>query len=140
MGLKTNPDEKDAYALIVGIAMYKDAKIPKLNYTTHDAQAIFDLLVDPDMAGFKNENVKIFLDDEATLFNIKDAISNWLFKNAKEDSIVFIFFAGHGGVEEDRLGIEKDNLAKYLLPYDADFDNFLLLHYPTAILIDSYFL
>ena len=124
MGLKTNQDVKDAYALIVGISTYKDAKIPKLNYTTHDAQAIFDLLVNPDMAGFKKENIKFFLDDEATLFNIKDAISNWLFKNAKEDSMVFIFFAGHGGVEEDRLGIEKDNLAKYLLPYDADFDNF----------------
>ena len=124
MGLKTNLDVKDAYALIVGISTYKDSKIPKLNYTTHDAQAIFDLLVNPDMAGFKKENIKFFLDDEATLFNIKDAISNWLFKNAKEDSMVFIFFAGHGGVEEDRLGIEKDNLAKYLLPYDADFDNF----------------
>ena len=124
MKSKTNPDEKDAYALIVGIATYKDPKIPKLNHTTHDAKAIFDLLVDPDMAGFKEENVKIFLDEEATSFNIKDAISNWLFKNAKEDSIVFIFFAGHGGVEEDRFGIEKDNLAKYLLPYDADFDNF----------------
>ncbi|KAF5418693.1 MAG: hypothetical protein C5S49_01395 [Candidatus Methanogaster sp.] len=121
---KTNPDEKDAYALIVGIAAYKDPKIPKLNYTTHNAKAIFNLLVDPDMAGFKKENVKLFLDEEATSFNIKDAISNWLFKNAKEDSIVFIFFAGHGGVEEDRFGIEKDNLAKYLLPYDADFDNF----------------
>ncbi|MDL2125007.1 MAG: caspase family protein, partial [Deltaproteobacteria bacterium] len=124
MILKTNPDEKNAYALVVGIATYKNPKIPKLNYTTHDAQAIFDLLVDPDMAGFKKENVKIFLDEEATSFNIKDAISNWLFKNAKEDSIVFVFFAGHGGVEEDRFGIEKDNLAKYLLPYDTDFDNF----------------
>ena len=123
MILKTNPDEKDAYALVVGIATYKDPKIPKLNYTTHDANAIFDLLVDPDMAGFKKENVKIFMDEEATLFNIKDAISNWLFKNAKEDSIVFIFFAGHGSVEEDRFGIEKDNLAKYLLPYDTNFDN-----------------
>lgn len=124
MGLKTNPDEKDAYALIVGISTYKDSKIPTLNCTTNDAQAIFDLLVNPDIAGFNKENVKIFLDDEATLFTIKDAISNWLFKNAKEDSMVFIFFAGHGGVEEDRFGIEKDNLAKYLLPYDADFDNF----------------
>jgi tetratricopeptide (TPR) repeat protein len=38
--------------------------------------------------------------------------------------LVFIFFAGHGGVEEDRFGIEKDNLAKYLLLYDTDFDNF----------------
>ena len=60
---KTNPDEKDAYALIVGIATYKDSKVPKLNYTTHDAKVIFDLLVDPDMAGFKKENTKIFLDE-----------------------------------------------------------------------------
>lgn len=84
MGLKTNPDEKDAYALIVGISTYKDSKIPKLNYTTHDAQAIFDLLVNPDMAGFKKENIKFFLDEEATLFNIKDAISNWLFRFTKK--------------------------------------------------------
>lgn len=124
MKSRTNPDEKNAYALIVGIATYKDYRVPKLNCTTHDAQAIFDLLVNPDMAGFKKENAKIFLDEEATLFNIKDAISDWLYKNAKEDSIVFVFFAGHGGVEEDRFGIEKDNLAKYLLPYDTDFDNF----------------
>ncbi len=41
------------------------------------------------------------------------------YTHADEDSKVFIFFAGHGGVEEDRLGLEKDNLAKYLLPYDA---------------------
>jgi uncharacterized caspase-like protein len=124
MKSKTNPDGKDAYALVVGIATYKDSEIPKLNYTTYDAQAIFDLLVNPDIAGFKKGDVKILLDEEATLFNVKDAISNWLYKNAKEDSIVFIFFAGHGGVEEDRFGIEKDNLAKYLLPYDTDFDNF----------------
>ena len=28
MILKTNPDEKDAYALIVGIATYEDFKVP----------------------------------------------------------------------------------------------------------------
>jgi len=119
-----NSEDRHGYALIIGISNYQDTRIPKLDCTVPDAQAVFDLLTDPDMAGFEKENVKILLDEEGTLNKIKDAISNWLFKNADEDSTVIIFFAGHGGVEEDRFGIETDHLAKYLLPYDTLFDNF----------------
>jgi len=115
--------ERDAYALIVGISTYQDNEISKLNWTINDAQAIYDLLINPDKAGFKKENVKLLLDNNATLLNIKDAISGWLYRKANEDSIVIIFFAGHGGVEEDKFTVEKDGLGKYLLPYDTKKDN-----------------
>jgi ribosomal protein L40E len=45
------------------------------------------------------------------------------YTHADEDSVVFIFIAGHGGIEEVPPGIEKDNLAKYLLPFDSVLDN-----------------
>ncbi len=112
-------DLEKAYGLIIGIAEYKDPRIPGLKYTHADAEGIFKLLTDPKKLGLSKDKIRILLDRDATQFNIKNAISSWLFKNADEDSVVLIFFAGHGGVEEDRLGLEKDNLAKYLLPYDT---------------------
>ncbi len=110
---------ENAYALIVGISKYKDPNISELRFTRADAEGIFQLFTDPNIAGIKPEKIKILLDEEATRFNIKNAISSWLFKNTDEESVVIIYFAGHGGVEEDRLGIEKDKLSKYLIPYDA---------------------
>lgn len=116
-------DLENAYALIIGISNYKDTRIPKLNYTRADAEGIFKFLIDQKRVGLKQDRIKVLLDADATLFNIKNAISDWLFKNADKNSVVFIYFAGHGGVEEDRLGIEKDKLAKYMLPFDSVFDN-----------------
>lgn len=115
---------ENAYSLIIGISEYKDPRIPGLKYTHADAEGIFKLLTDPKKLGLSKDKIKILLDRDATQFNIKNAISSWLFKNADEDSVVFIFYAGHGGVEEDRLGLEKDHLAKYLLPYDTVLEDF----------------
>jgi formylglycine-generating enzyme required for sulfatase activity/uncharacterized caspase-like protein len=119
----TNSNFEKAYALIIGISKYRDPRIPELRFTRADAEGIYKLLTDPKKVGLDTDNIKILLDSDATRFNIRNSISNWLFRNADQDSIVFIYFAGHGGVEEDRLGIEKDKYAKYLLPYDTVFDD-----------------
>jgi len=119
--LKIKPD--DTYAVIVGINSYKDSRIPKLNYTYADAKAIYELLLNPVKAGLKEENVKLLLNDDATLFNLKNTVSGWLFQNATINSTVLIYFAGHGGLESDRTGEEKDGISKYLLPWDCNCDN-----------------
>ncbi len=121
--MTNNSDLENAYALIIGISKYRDPRIPELRFTRADAEGIYKLLTDPEKVGLNPDNIKLLLDNDATSFNIKNAISNWLFKNADPDSVVFIYYAGHGGVEEDRLGIEKDKYAKYLLPYDTSFDD-----------------
>lgn len=121
--MTNNSDLDNAYALIIGISKYRDPRIPELKFTRADAEGIYKLLTDRKKMGLNPDNIKLLLDQDATAFNIKNAISSWLFKNAEPDSVVFIYFAGHGGVEEDRLGVEKDKLAKYLLPYDASFDD-----------------
>jgi len=113
----------NAYALIIGISNYKDPNIRKLKYTRADAEGINKILSDPKKVGLNPEKIKILLDENATLFNIKNAITDWLYKNANRDSYVLIYFAGHGGLEEDKLGTETDNWAKYLLPFDTVKDN-----------------
>lgn len=114
---------ENAYAVIIGISNYKDPNIRKLNYTRADAEGINEILTDPKKVGLNPEKIKILLDENATLFNIKNAITDWLYKNADKDSYVLIYFAGHGGLEEDKLGTETDNWAKYLLPFDTVKDN-----------------
>ena len=113
---------ENAYALVIGISKYLDKRISELKYTHADADAFAKLMTDPKRIGLKKENVRILLDENATLSNIKESIVNWLIKKADENSTVYIFFAGHGGAETDYLRKEKDNLAKYLLPYDTKFD------------------
>lgn len=112
-----------AYALIVGIGRYQDPAIRPLEYTHADAEAFFRLLTDPRRCGIPEENIKLLLDEHATLFNIKHAISGWLYQHAAPESSVIVFFAGHGGVESDRTGSEPDGLAKYLLPWDTRLNN-----------------
>jgi hypothetical protein len=115
--------EGDAYALIIGIGTYRDERIRPLAYTHADAEAFAALLKDERRCGLAPENVRILLDEEATLFNIKNSISGWLYQNATPGCTVFVFFAGHGGVESDRTGLEPDGTAKYLLPWDTYANN-----------------
>ena len=118
---KITPDE--TYAIIIGIGNYKDGRVPKLNYARSDAKAFYDLLLNPAHVGLKQENVKLLLDEDATLFNLKNIVISWLFQKAKSDSTIFIYFAGHGGLESDKTASEKDGIAKYLLPWDCNCDN-----------------
>ena len=99
-----------------------------------DAEAIYQLLTGP--AGFKPEHVHLLTDNterKPTLRNLKWALGTFLARSAKKDDTVLIFFAGHGAPEVDQRGIERDGLAKYLIPSDADPDDL----YSTAFPMDE---
>jgi uncharacterized caspase-like protein len=49
------------------------------------------------------------------------------------DDLLVVFFAGHGAPEIDQRGVERDGLAKYLIPADADPDDL----YSTALPMDE---
>ena len=115
----------NAYAVIIGIGKYKDPTIPTLKYTHVDANDLYDVLINPRRIGIQKENIKLLLNEDATLQNIKSTVGTWLLRKADEDSTVIIFFSGHGGVEPDTSGLP----AKYLLPWDAWRDDL----YATAI-------
>ena len=52
---------------------------------------------------------------------------------SRPEDTVFIFYAGHGAPEADPDSRDGDGIAKYLLPYEADPQNF----YGTAIPMDE---
>ena len=112
---------ENAYAVIVGLNKYEDSEIPTLAYADADARAFCQFLVEK--MGFNKDNIRLLINEEATKRSIESSISKWLYQNVDEKSLVIIFFTGHGGLETDHTGIEKDGVVKYLLPYDAKLDD-----------------
>lgn len=122
------------WAVVIGIGNYDSPNVGKLKYTVNDAEALYEVLTGP--GGFKKENVLRLTDKsekKPTLRNIKWALGTFLARSAKKDDTVFIFFAGHGAPEVDPRGVERDGLAKYLVPADADPDDL----YSTALPMDE---
>ena len=122
------------FAVIIGIGEYENRTIPRLRYAARDAEAMQHVLVG--QAGFKKENVLLLTDrttQKPTLRNIKSALGTFLARSARKDDTVLVFFAGHGAPEVDPRGLERDGLAKYLIPSDADPSDL----YATALSMDE---
>jgi uncharacterized caspase-like protein len=128
------PARRDGYAVVVGVGRYDNPGIPALRYSVADAEAVYRVLTDS--GEFKKENVLLLTDRserKPTLRNLKYALGTFLARAAGQDDTVVIFFAGHGAPEIDPRGIERDGLAKYLIPSDADPDDL----YSTALPMDD---
>jgi caspase domain-containing protein len=126
--------EPDRWAVVVGAGRYEDPAIPRLRYTVPDAEAVHRFLIGP--GGFRPEHVLLLTDRterKPTLRNLKWALGTFLARSARREDTVLIFFAGHGAPELDPRGIERDGLAKYLVPTDADLDDL----YSTALPMDE---
>jgi hypothetical protein len=124
------PVQPDRWAVVIGAGRYEDPAIPRLQYTVPDADAMHRFLTGP--GGFKPEHVLLLTDRterKPTLRNLKWALGTFLARSARKDDTVLIFFAGHGAPEPDPRGLERDGLAKYLVPTDADLDDL----YATAL-------
>ncbi len=104
------------YAVVVGISDYKDTKIPDLKYADADAQAFYDFITSPIGGNFNKENVLLLKNEQATLKNVKLAVTNFL-KKAIDTDFVVIFMACHGEPEPDR----PNNI--YLLMHDSELDS-----------------
>ena len=112
------------YAVVIGIGKHQDDRIPKLKYTTVDAESIYNILTDPQHGNFPKNQVKLLIDEQATDNNIKSAIGTWLRRNTRKDDTVIIFFAGHGAPEDEKT---------YWVTYNANIDDL----YGTALSNDE---
>jgi hypothetical protein len=121
-------------AVVIGVGDYEQAAIPKLRYAVRDAEAVHEVLIKS--GRFKKENVLLLTDrtgQRPTLRNIKSALGTFLARSARKEDTVLVFFAGHGAPEIDARGLERDGLAKYLIPSDADPNDL----YATALSMDE---
>jgi len=110
------------YAVIIGVADYEHERLDLKSAGT-DARDVFEVLNDP-ANGFNFEagNVVLLLDRDATLRNIRTALSRWLSRRVTPNDTVMIYFAGHGMYDID-LGKGQGKKEKYFLPTDFDPDD-----------------
>ncbi len=91
--------EAPAHALIIGISSYPHLQPrDQLKFADADAQALRDFLVS-DKEGFKDENVTLLLNEQATRDQILRELGR-LQNNSGPSSLVLVFFAGHGVVNK----------------------------------------
>lgn len=112
------------WAVIIGISTYHDSQIPSLRYASRDAQSFYDWAVSPVGGKYAPSRVKLLLNNDATLLNIKKTIFEWLSSALNED-MVTIYFAGHGSPESPD---SSNNL--FLLTYDTQYQSLATTAFP----------
>lgn len=88
------------WLLSVGISKYKQSEF-NLSFADRDAQALYDLLTDPQKGVVnKAQNSRLLLNEEATRENILEALNN-IFKQAFDEDFIILYMAMHGMVDPD---------------------------------------
>jgi uncharacterized protein YjbI with pentapeptide repeats len=112
LGKSNGTTTGENWAIIIGISYYKDSKL-NLNYAHKDAEDLYNILMKSNGGFFKEDNVVKLLNEDASYFNIRKALRNFLKKPARDD-LVLIYFSCHGGIDHERP------LISYILPHDTD--------------------
>ena len=100
-------------ALVIGVAKYKlgGTGLENLPYADSDAEAFRGFLIHA--GAMPNENVDMLLNEDATLDNVKQALTGFL-ATANQDDTVIVYLNLHGAYDP------RDPDHKYLLTYDSD--------------------
>ena len=88
-----------SWALVIGINNYREW--PRLDYAVDDAKSVREMLIDK--YGFPASRITLLTDEEATLQNMKNALSAIADKSDKNDRVL-IYFSGHGQTLELKGG------------------------------------
>jgi uncharacterized caspase-like protein len=104
-------------AVIVGIDRYRDQRIRDLHYARSDAEAVAELIEQVHPA---QRNVTLLLDEDATKRNVQIEIGERLARDAGEDDVVLLYFAGHGSPETSP---SPDEVGRYLVLHDTEYEN-----------------
>lgn len=103
--------ERDAVAIIIGIADYKN--LPRADYANDDARVFYDYAIRA--LGVKPENIRLLVDGDADEVGIYRAFKTWLPSRVRSSTDVYVYYSGHGLPTADGQGL-------YVLPQRADRD------------------
>ena len=115
---QSQPAARNTYAIVIGISGYQDPIIPRLTYADRDAGFFADWLKSNRVNPVKETNLKLFLNEEATIANIYTAF-DWLKTAVSENDYVYIYFSGHGDIETD-----NQTSKGYLLAWNSPSNNY----------------
>ena len=101
----------NSVALIFGVEKYAHLQA-QARHAENDARLFYDFAITK--LGVPPEKVKLLLDSNSKRLDIKRAVKNWLLQSSiKNETTVFVFFAGHGLSSQ-----QGDDL--FLIPFDGE--------------------
>ncbi len=103
-------ENKNAFALVIGISRYREKAIPGIKFASHDAKIMAKYL--EKVRGIPRKNIKVLIDEEATKGDFEAYFEEWLPRRVKKDSTVFVYYAGHGTPD-------PKTQEAFLVPYDG---------------------
>lgn len=98
------------YAIVMGIEQYRE-QIPRAEFATKDAKDMAQFLTS--QAGYREENVILRLNEQATKSDMEKYFEAWLKNNVDANSSLFVYFSGHGAPK-------AETGEAYIVPYDGD--------------------
>lgn len=113
---------RKTWAVIAGISDYQNKEFSDLQYAHKDALAFFEYLKSPAGGSVPAEQIKLLVNEQATMAAYADAM-DWLLEKAGEADQVFIYFSGHGDVEDRTM-------QGFLLPWDSPSRPYIAGAYP----------
>lgn len=101
-------ERPDDFALVIGIEKY--SRLPEASFAENDADAMRKHLL---ALGYPERNIVLLKGGQATRGALSGYVEEWLPKNAKPGSSVFVYFSGHGSPDPQTGDA-------YLVPWDGD--------------------
>ena len=98
--IEVTGDFATGYAVVIGVANYRNVRPPLPEAVLNDARDIAAVLTSNAYCGYESRDVHLLLDGEATLTRIKTALDS-VAKTSGPDDTVVIFFSGHGALIGD---------------------------------------
>jgi hypothetical protein len=98
----------DDAAVVIGVEKYRG--LPAAEYAAGDARLVKDYLL---ALGFKERNIQLLVDEDATQSAIRKFVGTWLPNRAKAGGRVVVYYSGHGS-PDPATG------AAYIVPHDGD--------------------
>jgi uncharacterized caspase-like protein len=110
---------REKYALIVGVGNFAEKKeyIPPLDYAAKDARDFANVLIDPNVGRFRQENVQLLTDEDATVLAIKLAIND-IARKARPEDLVVLYFSSHGSSADMDTAMERGQTG-YIVTHDT---------------------
>jgi formylglycine-generating enzyme required for sulfatase activity len=102
-----------AVAVVIGIKDYQSPDVPDVDFAISDARSVRQVLIDT--LGYREANIRLLTDNQATLSRLRTLIKAQLPNLVSAgQSDLFLYFSGHGAPS-------ANTKEAHLLPWDYDF-------------------
>jgi hypothetical protein len=102
------------FALLVGVAKYKDRSIPALNFAAKDVRDVAAVLSAQKERLYSEIDIRVLTDAEATATEIRKGLG-WIARAPSQSDVAIVYVSGHGVTDE--TGDYQ------FLPHDAEMDS-----------------